>query len=81
MAWVGVALDWGVEDADEAVCLRCCCAYWSRAACEGSFRERKPSTELAFFFFLDDRASFVEEAVEAREARLDDVTEVGLERE
>lgn len=54
-------------------CLRCCSANCSRATWDGSFKERKPSTE-PFFFFFDDLESFDEEALEDREARLDDVT-------
>jgi hypothetical protein len=55
-------------------CLRCCSANCFRATCDGSFTERKPSTELPFFFFfVDDLESLEEEALEDREARLDDV--------
>ena len=62
--------------------MRCCWANCSKAAWEGSFNERKPSTELDFFFFLDDDLeSFPEELLECREARLDDVTRAILEEE
>ena len=54
-------------------CLRCCSANCFRATCDGSFTERKPSTELPFFFFVDDLESLEEEALDDREARLDDV--------
>ena len=64
-------------DAPElAFCLRCCSANCSKATCEGSFKERKPRTELPFFFFFDDFEPFDEELLEDMEARLDDVTEV-----
>ena len=55
-------------------CLRCCSANCFRATCDGSFTERKPRTELPFFFFFDDDLeSFEEDAPDDIEARLDDV--------
>lgn len=49
--------------------LRCCSAYCSNADWEGSFKVRKPSTELAFFFLVP-LESLDED--EVSEARLDD---------
>lgn len=71
-------------------CLRCCSANWSRADWEGSFKERKLSTEPAFFFFFGDLESFDVAGLESVEARLGggrlavstegrDVVEGGLE--
>lgn len=54
-------------------CLRCCSANCSRATWEGSFRDKKPKTELLFFFFLDVLESLELELLEVVEARLDDV--------
>ena len=54
------------------VCLRCNSAYCSRATCDGSFKDRKPSTEPFFFVFPDDFEP-LEEALDAVEARLGDV--------
>lgn len=54
-------------------CLRCCSANCSRAACEGSFSDKKPKTELLFFFFLDVLESLELDVLEGVEARLDDV--------
>lgn len=59
-----------------ADCLRCCSANCSRASWEGSFRDRKPSTEVGFLFFfvLDDLESLEEVvALDVVEARLSDV--------
>lgn len=69
------ALDCGEVLPAAAFCLRCCSANCSRATWDGSFRERKPSTELVFFFFFDDDfESLEEERLGVMEARLDDVT-------
>lgn len=55
-----------------AACLHCWSANWSRADWEGSFKERKLSTEPAFFFFLDDLEASEEAVLESVEARLGD---------
>jgi hypothetical protein len=71
---LGLLFDCGVEVPLAALCLRCCSANCSRATCDGSFNERKLSTECAlFFFFLDDAESFEDDALDDREARLEDV--------
>lgn len=70
-----LALDCGVEVPELRFCLRCCSLNCSKATWDGSFRERKPSTE-PFFFFFDDFEPFDEELLEDMEARLDDVREV-----
>lgn len=54
-------------------CLRCCSANCSRATCEGSFSDKKPKTELLFFFFLDVLESLELDVLDGVEARLDDV--------
>jgi hypothetical protein len=45
--------------------LRCCSANCSSADCDGSFKVKKPSIALGFFFF-GALPSFDEEALEAR---------------
>lgn len=54
-------------------CLRCCSANCSRATWEGSFKDRKPKTELLFFFFLNVLESLELEALDVVEATLNDV--------
>jgi hypothetical protein len=54
-------------------CFRCASANCSSATCEGSFRDRNPSTELFFFFLLDDLEPFEEDTLDVVEARLTDV--------
>jgi hypothetical protein len=54
-------------------CLRWASAYCSKATCEGSFKDRNPKTEPAFFFFFDDLESSEEATLDAVEARLADV--------
>ena len=54
-------------------CLRCCSANCSRATWEGSFSDKKPKTELAFFFFFGILESLELELLDVVEARLDDV--------
>ena len=66
--------DWGEVLPAAVFCLRCCSANCSSASWDGSFRERKPSTELVFFFFFDDDLESLEdERLGVMEARLDDV--------
>lgn len=56
------------------LCLRCCSANCSRATCDGSFSDKKPNTELLFFFFFDDVLESLElRLLDGVEARLDDV--------
>lgn len=75
-----LCFDEGDDDPLLAACLRWCSANWSKATCEGSFRDRKPSMEPVFFFFFGDLESLEDAALEAVEARLDDVR-LALSRE
>ncbi len=55
--------------------MRCCWANCSSATCDGSFREKKPSTGLVFFFLGGTTCAEdgLLEVVEAEEVRLIDM--------
>jgi hypothetical protein len=63
----------GEDEPFSRASLRWASAYCSKATCEGSFKDRNPKTEPAFFFFFGDLESSEDATLDAVEARLADV--------